>query len=126
MPKIRRGIAVAAMGFALLATTFAAANAAGALAVGSCGAYGYGFDYTTETAARGAAMRKCSSGKCRIVGALHRACAAMSVDAKNPCGPFGWAIDSHLGKAENISMRRCLQYGGRDCVIRAWACDEKG
>ena len=126
MPKIGRNIAVAAMSFALFASTIAAADAAGALAVGSCGAYGYGFDYTTETAARSAAMRKCSGGNCRIVGMLHRACAAMSVDAKNPCGSFGWAIDSHLGKAENISMRRCVEYGGHDCVIRAWACDEKG
>jgi hypothetical protein len=126
MSKIRRGFAVAAMGFGLLTTAIGAANAAGALAVGSCGAYGYGFDYTTESGARSAAMRKCAGGKCRVVGMLHRACAAMSVDAKNPCGSFGWAIDSHLGKAENISMRRCLEFGGRDCVIRAWACDEKG
>jgi hypothetical protein len=126
MSKIRRGFAIAAMGFGLLAAAIGAANAAGALAVGSCGAYGYGFDYTTESGARSAAMRKCASGKCRVVGMLHRACAAMSVDAKNPCGSFGWAIDSHLGKAENISMRRCLEFGGRDCVIRAWACDEKG
>ncbi len=125
MPKIGRNIAVVAMSFALFASMIAAVNAAGALAVGSCGAYGYGFDYTTETAARSAAIRKCS-GNCRIVGMLHRACAAMSVDAKNPCGSFGWAINSHLGKAENISMRRCLEYGGHDCVIRAWACDEKG
>ena len=50
----------------------------------------------------------------------------MSVDAKNPCGSFGWAIDSYLGKAENISLRRSAEYGGHDCVIRAWACDEKG
>jgi hypothetical protein len=126
MSKIRRGFAVVAMSFGLVAAVISAANAAGALAVGSCGAYGYGFDYTTESGARSAAMRKCAGGKCRVVGMLHRACAAMSVDAKNPCGSFGWAIDSHLGKAENISMRRCLEFGGRDCVIRAWACDEKG
>ena len=126
MPKIGRRVAVAAMSFAFLTSAIGAADAAGALAVGACGAYGYGSDYTTETSARTAAMRKCSSGKCRIVGTLHRACAAMSVDAKNPCGSFGWAIDSHLGKAENISMRRCVEYGGHDCVIRAWACDEKG
>jgi Domain of unknown function (DUF4189) len=126
MWKIGRSVAVAAMSFALLATAIAAANAAGALAVGSCGAYGYGFDYSTDTAARSAAMKKCIGTHCRVVGALHRACAAMSVDAKNPCGSFGWAIDSHLGKAENISMRRCVEYGGHDCVIRAWACDEKG
>jgi hypothetical protein len=49
-----------------------------------------------------------------------------SVDAKNPCGSYGWAIEGHLGKAENKSLRRCYQYGGRDCVVRAWACDEKG
>ena len=110
----------------ILIAALGAAHAAGALAVGACGAYGYGFDYTTETSARTAAMSKCSSGKCRIVGTLHRACAAVSVDAKNPCGSFGWAIDSHLGNAENISMRRCVEYGGHDCVIRAWACDEKG
>jgi hypothetical protein len=126
MPRIGRGFAVAAMGLALLTATVGAADAAGALAVGACGAYGYGFDYTTETGARTAAMTKCSGGKCRIVGTLHRACAEMSVDAKNPCGSFGWAIDSHLGKAENISVRRCVEYGGHDCVIRAWACDEKG
>jgi len=121
-----RSFAVAAMGFAFLTAMIGAVDAAGALAVGACGAYGYGFDYTTETSARTAAMSKCSSGKCRIVGTLHRACAAVSVDAKNPCGSFGWAIDSHLGNAENISMRRCVEYGGHDCVIRAWACDEKG
>jgi hypothetical protein len=126
MSRMTRSFAVAAVAIALLTATIGAADAAGALAVGACGAYGYGFDYTTETSARTAAMHKCSSGKCRIVGTLHRACAAMAVDAKNPCGSFGWAIDSHLGKAENISVRRCLEYGGHDCVIRAWACDEKG
>jgi hypothetical protein len=50
----------------------------------------------------------------------------MSVDAKNPCGSFGWAINSHLGKAENASLLRCNQFGGHDCVVRGWACDEKG
>ncbi len=50
----------------------------------------------------------------------------MAVDAKNPCGSYGWALNSHLGKAENASMRRCVEFGGRECVVRAWACDEKG
>ena len=126
MSGMRRSFAVAALSFGLLAAVVGAADAAGALAVGSCGAYGYGFDYAKETDARTAAMRKCAGGKCRVVGTLRRACAAMAVDAKNPCGSFGWAIDSHLGKAENISMRRCVQFGGHDCVVRAWACDEKG
>ena len=50
----------------------------------------------------------------------------IAIDAKNPCGSFGWAIESHLGRAENTSMRRCSEFGGRECVVRAWACDEKG
>ncbi len=103
-----------------------AAHAAGAFAVGACGAYGYGFDYATVAAARSAAIGKCSGKDCKVVGIMRRGCAAMAVDAKNPCGSFGWAIDAHLGKAENASMRRCSQFGGRQCMLRAWACDEKG
>ncbi len=124
--KFLRNFAYAVAGFGLLIIAIGTAQAAGALAVGTCGAYGYGFDYRHEGDARLAAMKKCTGKECRIVGTVHKACAAMAVDAKNPCGSFGWAINSHLGQAENISMRRCFEYGGRDCVVRAWACDEKG
>lgn len=102
------------------------ANAAGALAVGSCGAYGYGFDYGKIADARSAAISKCAGGHCKVVGVIRKGCAAMAVDAKNPCGSFGWALNSHLGKAENLSMQRCAQFGGHECMLRAWACDEKG
>lgn len=126
MQKNRRGFAVAAASVAILSSLIGAAEAAGALAVGTCGAYGYGFDYRNEADARAAAMRRCTGANCKIVGVVHRGCAAMAIDAKNPCGSFGWAINSNLGKAENISMRRCYDFGGRECVVRAWACDEKG
>jgi hypothetical protein len=121
-----RNFALALAGFALLIIAIGTAQAAGALAVGVCGAYGYGFDYSNVNDASAAAMSKCSGGHCKVVGVVHKGCAAMAVDAKNPCGSFGWAINSHLGKAENASMRRCFEFGGRDCVVRAWACDEKG
>ncbi len=52
-------------------------------------------------------MSKCSGGRCKVVGVIRKGCAAMAVDAKNPCGSYGWALNSHLGKAENISMQRC-------------------
>jgi hypothetical protein len=126
MLKFLRNFLLAVAGFILFIIAIATAQAAGALAVGTCGASGYGFDYTRVTAARAAAMSKCKGGDCKVVGVVKRGCAAMAVDAKNPCGSFGWAINSHLGKAENISMRRCIEFGGRDCVVRAWACDEKG
>jgi Domain of unknown function (DUF4189) len=121
----RKGV-LAAASFGFLIAAIGAADAAGAFAVGVCGAYGYGFDYSKVADARAAAMSKCSGGRCKVVGVIRKGCAAMAVDAKNPCGSYGWALNSHLGKAENISMRRCAQFGGRECVVRAWACDEKG
>jgi Domain of unknown function (DUF4189) len=124
-----RGMGTAARTFAaafILIGALGAAHAAGALAVGACGAYGYGYDFRKAADARVAAMRKCTGNGCKIVGTIRRGCAAMAVDAKQPCGSFGWAIDSHLGRAENLSLRRCYQFGGKDCVVRAFACDEKG
>jgi len=121
-----RSSALAIAAACLLIAMIGAAAAAGAFAVGACGAYGYGYDFRKVTDARAAAMSKCTGGNCKIVGVIRRGCAAMAVDAKNPCGSYGWAFNSHLGKAENASMRRCYEFGGRDCVVRAWACDEKG
>jgi hypothetical protein len=116
------GIAVGCTSVALIG----AAEAAGAMAVGACGAYGYGFDYSKAADARAAAMSKCTGSTCKIVGEVRKGCAAMAVDAKHPCGSFGWAINSHLGKAENASLQRCYEFGGKECVVRAFACDEKG
>jgi hypothetical protein len=110
----------------ILMTAIGAAHAAGAFAVGACGAFGYGYDYRQPADARTAAMKQCSGNACKIIGEIRRGCAALAIDAKHPCGSFGWAVNSHLGKAENASLRRCYEFGGRDCVVRAWACDEKG
>ncbi len=126
MLQFLRNFLAAVAGLVLVISAIATAQAAGALAVGVCGAYGYGFDYAKVADARAAALEKCSGGHCKIVGVVRKGCAAMAVDAKNPCGSFGWALNSHLGKAENASMRRCFEFGGRDYVVRAWACDEKG
>jgi hypothetical protein len=122
----RRSSALAAATACFLIAGIGAAGAAGALAVGACGAYGYGFDFHKAADARIAAVKKCAGGDCKVVGVMRRGCAAMSVDAKNPCGSYGWAINSHLGMAENAAMRRCYEFGGHQCVVRAWACDEKG
>lgn len=120
-----RSWALTVAAFCALTATVGGAAAAGAFAVGACGAYGYAYDYRQMAAARAAAAHKCS-GTCKIVGTIRRGCAALAIDAKRPCASYGWAINPHLGKAENTSLRRCYQFGGRDCVVRAWACDEKG
>ena len=121
-----RGSVVAMAAFWALAAATGIAEAAGAFAVGACGAYGYGYDYHKVADARAAALKQCSGNACKIIGEIRRGCAALAIDAKHPCGSFGWAINSHLGKAENTSLRRCYEFGGRDCVVRAWACDDKG
>jgi hypothetical protein len=126
MPGFRRYSTPAIATACFLIATIGAAEAAGAFAVGVCGAYGYGFDFHNVTEARAAALKKCTGGTCKLIGDMHKGCAAIAVDAKNPCGSFGWAIEDHLGRAENASMRRCTEFGGRECVVRAWACDEKG
>ncbi len=126
MTRVGRNFALAAGVACALIVTVGAAVAAGAFAVGACGAYGYAYDYRRVADARAAAERKCSGRGCKVIGAIRHGCAAFAIDAKNPCGPYGWAVNSHLGRAENASLRRCYQFGGRDCVVRAWACDEKG
>jgi Domain of unknown function (DUF4189) len=126
MPGFRRYFTPAIAAAYFLIATIGAAEAAGAFAVGVCGAFGYGFDFRNVTEARAAAIKKCTGSTCKVVGDMRKGCAAIAIDAKNPCGSFGWAIESHLGRAENTSMRRCSEFGGRECVVRAWACDEKG
>jgi hypothetical protein len=120
----RRSASAILVAFVLLAGV-ASVEAAGALAVGTCGAFGYGNDFAHLADATGAALAQCS-GKCRVVLTALRRCAAFAVDAKNVCGPHGWASAQRLGRAENLALRQCYQFGGRECVIRAFLCDAKG
>jgi hypothetical protein len=60
----------------LLASGIGAAQAAGALAVGACGAYGFAYDYKQQITARSAALAKCKGDDCKVVTARKRGCAA--------------------------------------------------
>ncbi len=99
-------------------------RAAGAIAVGSCGAYGLAYDYEGAAAADRAARGKCTGG-CKVVP-VSRACGAIAIDGRNACGAHGYGVASRLGEAQNMALKQCYQFGGKDCVIRAWACDAKG
>ena len=98
--------------------------AAGAIAVGKCGAYGQAYDYAAEADARAAALKQCK-GACTAV-VMKRACAAIAVDMTNPCGPHGYAVKPKISTTLNAAQKKCYEFGGKDCVIRAWACDAKG
>lgn len=100
------------------------ASAAGALAIGKCGAYGQAFDYPAEQGARAAALKQCK-GDCSAV-TMKRACAALSLDMTKPCGAHGYAVAPRISSALNEAMKKCYAFGGKECVIRAWACDARG
>ena len=121
----RRALFVLALTVLLAGSRFISETfAAGAFAVGKCGAYGQAFDYAAEAPARAAALKQCK-GQCTAV-TMKRACAALAVDMTNPCGAHGYAVKPKISSSLNAATRKCYDLGGRECVIRAWACDAKG
>ena len=116
---------VFALTLALAGTRFVTESwAAGAFAIGKCGAYGQAFDYAGEAGARAAALKQCK-GECTAV-TMKRACAALSIDMTNPCGPHGYAVEERISSSLNAATKKCYEFGGKECVIRAWACDARG
>jgi hypothetical protein len=126
MTSFGRACARVIVAAVLLTAGVAVAHAAGALAVGTCGAYGFSYDYRQADAARTAALGKCKGGGCKIVTGLQRGCAAFAIDGRNVCGPNGYASGVRLALAQNSALHQCYRFGGKDCVIRAWVCDAKG
>ena len=122
----RRAVSIFLLTLALAATRFATEVwAAGAFAIGKCGAYGQAFDYAGEADALAAARKQCK-GDCATTVTMKRACAAFAVDMTNPCGAHGYAVKPRISSSLNAATRKCYEFGGKECVIRAWACDAKG
>src|SRR3954451_10760147 len=109
---LRAGIAAAAV-LGLISTEVMQANAAGALAVGACAAYGYAYDYPSSEKAQAAAIEKCGAS-CKSVVTTRNGCVALAVDGHKPCGPNGYANAPKLGVAQNTALKYCYQYGGKD------------
>ena len=114
--------------FAALAILMSAVatHAAGALATGRCGAFGYAFDDVSPEAAALRARAQCKGKECKVVTSFRKTCAAFAIDAKNACGPNGWAKAVSLAHAQNVASEQCHRFGGHTCVIRAWVCDQRG
>jgi hypothetical protein len=121
----RRALFVLVLTVAIAGTRFVTQSwAAGAFAIGKCGAYGQAYDYSGVDAARVAALKQCK-GECTAI-TMKRACAALAIDMANPCGPHGYAVRPRISSTLNEATRECYKFGGKECVIRAWACDAKG
>jgi len=124
-----RALVVAALLLAtatLMAVAVTTVRAAGALAIGSCGAFGEAYDFHSVDEARKSALTKCSGDSCRVVTTVNRGCAAFAVDFANPCGAHGWGKGPRLGRSQNEALRACYKDGGKECVIRTFFCDAKG
>lgn len=124
-----RAVVVASLLFATATLMFVAVNtarAAGALAIGSCGAFGEAHDFRTIEEARKSALSKCQGDTCRVVATAKRGCAAFAVDFVNPCGANGWGRGPRLGRSQNAALEACYRDGGKECVIRTFFCDAKG
>ena len=115
MMRALRALACAAF---VIGLSGPAGHAAGAMAVGQCAAYGYAADFTNAVLLIRA---ETEADDCKVVMVLKRSCAAFAIDAHRPCGPHGYASARKLGEAENVALKSCYQYGGKDCVIRAFA-----
>jgi hypothetical protein len=111
---------------ALMLVVVNTARAAGALAIGACGAFGEAYDFRTVEEARQSALAKCQGGTCRVVTVTKRGCAAFAVDFTNACGAHGWGKGPRLGVSQNEALRSCYKDGGKECVIRTFFCDAKG
>jgi hypothetical protein len=121
----RRALLILALTLLLAASRFISQSwAAGAFAVGKCGAYGQAYDHPAEDSARIAALKQCK-GQCTTVTMKH-ACAALAIDLKNPCGAHGYAVKPKISSTLNAATKKCYEFGGKECVIRAWACDARG
>jgi len=124
-----RVLVVAALVLATATLMLVAVNtvrAAGALAIGTCGAFGEAYDFRTIDEAQTSALSKCAGDACRVVTIAKRGCAAFAVDFTNPCGAHGWGKAARLGRSQNAALQACYQDGGKDCVIRTFFCDAKG
>jgi Domain of unknown function (DUF4189) len=110
----------------LMLVTLNTARAAGALAIGSCGAFGEAFDFGSPEAASQSALSKCQGDACRVVAIAKRGCAAFAVDFTNLCGARGWGKGPRLGGSQNEALQACYKDGGKECVIRTFFCDAKG
>ncbi|MBI1205503.1 MAG: DUF4189 domain-containing protein [Rhodopseudomonas sp.] len=124
-----RAFVVASLLLATAMLMFVAVNtarAAGALAVGACGAFGEAYDFATVAEARQTALSKCQGPTCRIVTVARRGCAAFAIDFKDPCAASGWGEGPRLGGTQNAALEACYQHGGKDCVIRTFFCDARG
>jgi hypothetical protein len=104
------------------------ALAAGALAVGACGHFGYVVKYNTPPDAAAAALAFCKQNgdqTCEVKVQVEGNCLSFAVDRSNPCGARGWGYAESQDDATSLAISVCVKYGGDHCESRIAACDSR-
>lgn len=113
-----------AMAALILAPT--AAVAAGALAIngGQGDAYGFSYNYSSQSDADNRALSECGYG-CYIVMRFSGSCAAYAADQAYGSTAVGYSYGySDSGSAQSRALNECRARGGTQCIVRAWGCDQ--
>jgi len=93
----------------VMVVTVGRVRAAGALAVGTCGAYGQAFDFANAEDARKSAMPKCAGKGCRVVTTVSGGRGVFAVDCADPCGARGRGTADKLARVQNDTLRACYR-----------------
>lgn len=104
----------------------ATARAAGALAIDNNrgSAYGFSHDYANMGDAERRALSECGRN-CRVVLRFQTGCGAYAADQSSGSSVYGWGTASSRDAAQNRAREECRRAGGRNCVLRAWACNAR-
>ncbi|MGI0135206.1 MAG: DUF4189 domain-containing protein [Candidatus Micrarchaeaceae archaeon] len=108
----------------LISAGISAVHAAGALAVGKCGAFGSSWNYKSQVLAQGAALTRCPDTSCQVYLTVVTSCVALAYDTNN-CA-WGANTGLTLQQAVAAAIAACQQHGGTNCVIRTSFCDTSG
>jgi hypothetical protein len=112
--------AVIAGTFAVVGNAFAWASLAIDSNQGS--AYGVSYDQSDAATADARALQECGQG-CRVVKHFASGCGAYAADQAYGGTAYGWGTDQTEAGAKSIALNACQQYGGKECIVRAWSCN---
>ena len=84
--------------------------------------YGWAVDYEGAPAAGAAALGECGAG-CAVVLTFAR-CGAYAADPSSGSTAYGWGESyAAAAGARSRALSECRSRGGTDCVVRAWGCN---
>jgi hypothetical protein len=105
MAAFRLAVASALVAAIISAQSTGSAPAAGAMAIGACGAYGVAYDYERAAAASRAALGKCEGG-CTVVPVSHRDRRPQCLHRARLCGGVAVGRGAEHGAAAVLPFRR--------------------